>query len=195
MHSIAKTGIALTLLTGTSVAAYYTKDYFSERIDQKLQGIRVNDEAGWSKKQQAIKKASAAPNALVDDLAKIKEDIEKIKQWCQNNYRAYYDGEKDTRFKNVQTYCIYNNKDKLPEGVIEENGDWTTANGVLTSKQPADNLSTKMQEIKTKLSGVTPPNTNALKEWCLAYYEEIWKETKTDDFKDAETYCVKKTSP
>ncbi|OAL09940.1 hypothetical protein A6V39_03445 [Candidatus Mycoplasma haematobovis] len=70
------------------------------------------------KKQIAIKLAAKRNNALVYDLEIFKDKLKNIEKWCQNNYRTHYDDDNDLRFRNVQIYCIYNNRDKLQEGLL-----------------------------------------------------------------------------
>ncbi|OAL09931.1 hypothetical protein A6V39_03400 [Candidatus Mycoplasma haematobovis] len=189
MHTFVKVGAGTTLLTGMGVGGYFVNDYLAVRISARLQGTKVNGESDWAKKAEALKLATSTE--LVDDLSKLSKVAKEIEKWCKTSYDAKFKDKDDLRFKNVQAYCIYNNKDKLPDGTISEKEEWTKANEALKGKQQDTELSPTMKDIKAKLSKSPTTELDALKKWCVSYYGEIWTGDNNENFKDAKTYCVK----
>lgn len=187
MYGGTKLALATSLLTGTAVGWYFLNDYLAERIDSKLQGTKVAGTEDWTKKINAVK---TKLEALVDDLAKL-TTAKELEEWCKYNYNAHLKDENDLRFNNVQSYCIYNNKDKLTKPIGEKE-EWTKANQSLKDKAPDTDLSPEMKEIKAKLSAAEKQDNDALKNWCLDYYKQVWKDSKSKDFKEANEYCVTK---
>ncbi|OAL09944.1 hypothetical protein A6V39_03465 [Candidatus Mycoplasma haematobovis] len=187
MNTAILIGTATTLLTGLGVGGYFINDYLSERIDARLQGTKITGDADWGKKIIAIK---AKTKELVADLARLTE-AKELENWCNTNYNAKFKEYEDLRFKNVQTYCIYNNKDKLNKP-IEAGGDWSKSKQALKDKTPVKDLSSNMQKIKAELTAQPTPNENALKNWCLSYYDEVWENSSSKSFTEASEYCVTK---
>ncbi|AEW45881.1 hypothetical protein MHC_05125 [Mycoplasma haemocanis str. Illinois] len=178
----------------------YKHGVFSEstRIKEKIKGFPIMwaDDSVWSAKVTAL--TSDTTNTFHESLSKLKNPNftkEKIRDWCIESLNSEFK-EEDIRFKNVQDYCVYRNKDKLGSSTLNsrDTTKWTTIKESL--KKETGTLSNNMKTIKNKLTGEngTTKDENALKTWCEGFYSEIWMGEKDMDFVDAKTYCKEKTN-
>ncbi|CBY93421.1 hypothetical protein HF1_14130 [Mycoplasma haemofelis str. Langford 1] len=168
------------------------------KVREKVKGFVVakEDDGVWSARVATL--TSATSNTLHESLSKLKNPSftkEGIRDWCIESLDSTFK-EGDTRFKNVQDYCVYNNKDKLGSSALNgsETSKWTTVQDSL--KNENGTLSNTMKAIKNKLKGEggVTKDENALKTWCEGFYSEIWMGEEDPDFKDAKTYCKEKAA-
>ncbi|AEW45888.1 hypothetical protein MHC_05170 [Mycoplasma haemocanis str. Illinois] len=167
------------------------------RIREKIKGfsIKREDDDVWSAKVTALTGANI--NTLHESLSNLKNPSftkESIRDWCMDSLNSEFK-EEDTKFKNVQDYCVYNNKDKLGSSVLNgsDTSKWATIKDSLEKEGGA--ISKNMQAIKNKLKGEAgaTKDENALKDWCEGFYSKIWMGEENTDFSDAKTYCREKT--
>ncbi|OAL10142.1 hypothetical protein A6V39_04485 [Candidatus Mycoplasma haematobovis] len=60
---------------------------------------KVTGKEDWKKKLASLK--TSEKDSLVNDLEQLKSKDSGLDEWCNQNYRAYFKDENDTRFKNV----------------------------------------------------------------------------------------------
>ncbi|AEW45842.1 hypothetical protein MHC_04930 [Mycoplasma haemocanis str. Illinois] len=169
------------------------------KLNHALLNLSGSDhQSNWEKRLNSLK--AVDDSSLVEDLKSLKKKQNPtvtwtdIQAWCRDNIDEKFIDEKELKFSNLRTYCVFSISEKIPSiiatNVNHTDSKWT---GALSKfKDYSGKLSSEFATLKATEGSLN--DAQKLKTLCEKYYDKPFLSEEDEEFKSVKGVCIDQQS-